>query len=247
MKRRNLDKYKEAYNEKFKFHDENILILSWYGQRIVKIIKSKNLKSCLSLGIGHKIVSKIIISNLGNFLDRYTIIEGSQEIIKEFKDEVKLPSNLSLVNSLFEEFETGEKFDAIEMGFILEHVDNPLPLIKRYLKFLKPKGLFFIAVPNARSLHRLIGNKAGMLDNLYKLSKDDIKLGHKKYFDKESLTKLIIESGLKIVNTEGIFLKPFSTSQLESLHLSPEVLNALFSMAEEYSEISNAIYVEATL
>ena len=150
------------------------------------------------------------------------------------------------MHSLFEEFYTAEKFDAIEMGFVLEHVDDPLFVVKQFSGFLRPGGSLFVAIPNAKSLHRLVGYHAGLLDNLYLLSEHDLALGHKRYFDLVSLRKLLLESGLKIRGMEGIFLKPFSTEQLKSLALSPGVLSALSSIAVHYPEISNAIFAEAT-
>lgn len=246
MKNR-LDGHKDAYHEEFKFHDENILMLSWYVQRIIKSIKDNNVQSLISLGIGHKVVSKKIMAVAGNLLKKYLIIEGSKEIVNEFKQHTTLPTYVSVRNSLFEEFTTKIKFDAIEMGFVLEHVDDPLFIIKKYVSFLKQNGSVFIAVPNAKSLHRQIGYQAGILDNFYKLSKYDLELGHKRYFDMDSLVKLIIKSGLKIVNIEGIFLKPFSTSQLKSLELPPNIIRALCDLGTEYPAISNAIYIEATL
>lgn len=246
MSKHGLDRFKEAYGEEFKFYDENILMLSCYSQRIINTMQIANVKSCMSLGIGHKIVSKRIIDEMVPSLDKYILIEGSREIIDKFKNEVVLPSNVFIFNSFFEEFNSKEKFDVIEMGFILEHVDDPLFILKKFKRLLKPHGLIFLAVPNAMSLHRLIGYEAGLLDNLYSLSKHDLELGHRRYFAMESFIKLIKSSGLKIKNTEGIFLKPFSTSQLKSLDLSPEVLNALCRAGVKYPEISNAIYIETT-
>lgn len=246
MKSYKLDSFKMAYDKNFKFYDENILMLSWYSQKLIKTLQHKRFKSILSLGIGHKVVSKAVVTELGHSLEKYLIIEGSHTIINEYKNDIKLPDNVHLQEALFEEFDTEEKFDAIEIGFVLEHVDDPLFLIKRYTTFLNPNGLIFIAVPNARSLHRLVGNKAGMLDTLYRLSEHDLELGHKRYFDMESVLKLILQARLKIVNIEGIFLKPLSLSQLQSLKLSPDVIHALFSIGVEYPELSNAIYIEAT-
>lgn len=247
MKKHNLDVYKDAYNDEFKFYDENILMLSWYVQRIIKTLRKNLYRSILSLGIGHKIVSKKIIVKLGQSLEKYLIVEGSQEIIKEFKNGIILPSNVAIVNSLFEEFDTEKKFDAIEMGFVLEHVENPLLLVQNYSNFLGNNGSLFIAVPNAKSLHRLIGHKAGLLDDIYKLSKYDLQYGHKRYFDLKTLSDLILEANLKIKNVEGIMLKPFSTFQLKSLDLAPKVVNSLFEIGVNYPEISNGIYIEATL
>jgi len=246
MIKNNLNEYKNAYQETFHFYDENILMLSWYSKKISNALRGYNCKTIMSLGIGHKIVTKTIWSDLGKMLEKYIIIEGSSEIINDFQKEIQQSDKIQIANSLFEEFDTNEKFDAIEIGFVLEHVDDPLLLIKQYTKFLKSSGTIFIAVPNARSLHRLIGHQAGILDNLYRLSDHDRALGHKRYFDQASLVKLIEESGLNIAVIEGLFLKPFSTAQLKSLELPKEVINALFHIGVKYPEISNAIYIEAT-
>lgn len=242
-----LDGFREAYGEGFKFHNDNVVMLSWYSQRVIRAMQASAVTSCLSLGIGHKIVSCALMHSLEPRLQRYVIIEGSGEFIREFKANVPVPPHVSIVHSLFEEFETGERFDAIEMGFVLEHVDDPMAVLKQFSGFLRPGGTIFIAVPNARSLHRLIGHRSGMLEDLYLLNQYDLRLGHKRYFDEKSLRELVSSSGLKIIAAEGIFLKPFSTAQMQSLNLSPEVIESLCAIGAEYPGISNALYIEASL
>jgi hypothetical protein len=56
-------------------------------------------------------------------------------------------------------------------------VDDPGVIVRQFSRYLAPGGAMFIVVPNARSLHRLIGHKAGLLDNLYRLSAEDLQLG----------------------------------------------------------------------
>jgi SAM-dependent methyltransferase len=243
----NLDILKDAYGEEFKFHDENVVMLSWYGRRVVKTIEKRQYASCLSLGIGYRIVNNAILNDLTTELRRYVIVEGSGALIRDFSNRVNLSPHVSVIHSLFEDFDATEKFDAIEMGFVLEHVDDPHKVLEKYAGFLKPGGTIFISVPNAKSLHRQFGWKAGMLHSMYTLSEDDLKLGHKRYFDKESLIDLAISSGLKVLKVEGIFLKPFSTSQLKSLALTAKVINSLFEVGIDYPDICNSIYVEATL
>ena len=67
-----------------------------------------------------------------------------------------MPPGLELLQGFFETFEHPARFDIIEAGFILEHVDDPAVVLKRLHQFLAPGGRIFIAVPNARSLHRLL-------------------------------------------------------------------------------------------
>jgi 2-polyprenyl-3-methyl-5-hydroxy-6-metoxy-1,4-benzoquinol methylase len=247
MNNQNLDTLTSAYGERFKFHDENLVMLGWYARRIIQIIESKSLRSVLSLGIGHQVLPKAIIDGLGTRLARYTIIEGSRDIIEAFRSKVTVPANTELIHSFFEEYRPPEKFDAIEMGFVLEHVNDPAAIVSQYSQFLAPGGTLFIAVPNAKSLHRLIGHEAGLLDNVFRLSPEDLQLGHQRYFDHTSLCKLVLAAGLKIVNVEGVLLKPLASGQLRSLNLSPTVVEALLKVGVHFPEICNSILVEARL
>lgn len=243
MKKNTLDNFKDSYNKDFKFHDENIQMLTSYAERVINTLTSNKAESLLSLGIGHEIVSKSLMNKVKN----YHIIEGSGEIIKNYISNLSLPNNVKIQETYFEDFECNLKFDAIEMGFVLEHVEDPLLVLKKFSKYLKEDGTIFIAVPNARSLHRQVGYEAGLLDDIYSLSKEDLELGHKRYFDLESIIQLINESGLKIRKIEGIMLKPLTTSQINSLNLLKEVINALMKLSVNYPDISNSIYIEAQL
>lgn len=239
-----LDALKDSYQQEFKFHGENILMERWYAGRVISSIREKGLRSLISLGMGDKTLSQEIIRSLANHLDRYTIIEGSSQIIHDWLSLVDRPDFVVVENAFFEQFEPEGPVQAIEMGFVLEHVDDPELIVRRYSEFLQPGGVLYVAVPNARSLHRLIGHEAGLLDDPYALSEYDLKLGHKRYFDSDSLVQLLRDADLRIARTEGIFLKPLTQSQLVSVGLGPEVIQALLKVAVGLPAISNAIFVE---
>lgn len=241
-----LDAYTSAYQQQFKFYDENLWYLSWYAKRMCSVIRSRKLESVLSLGIGHRTVSEALMAEMVHSVKRYSILEGSPEIISSFRNDHPLDS-VQLIQTYFEDFETNDQFDAIEMGFVLEHVDDPALILRKFRSFLSPKGSLFVAVPNARSLHRLIGHEAGLLDNLYKLSPQDLELGHKRYFDLQKITKMVLDAGYVIVNTEGLMLKPVTGDQLKKLEFKENVIEALFKIGVHYPEISNCIYLEAAI
>lgn len=243
----NLDNYQGAYMPEFRFNDENVLTLSFYAERMCKVLRAKKAKSILSLGIGHRVVSQSIINEFKNSIRRYLIVEGSPEIISDYKSRFPdLPAETEIIQTYFEEFKTEEKFDAIEMGFVLEHVDDPAQIINLFKKYLNPGGTIFLAVPNARSMHRQLGQLAGLLKDLYNLSPEDLQLGHKRYFDLDSFTRLIKGCGLNISKVEGNFMKPFTTSQIVSLNLKPEIWRALMEYGIDHPDSCNSIYVEAT-
>jgi SAM-dependent methyltransferase len=241
-----LDRFDAAYGPAFKFHDENLAMLSWYAERMMKALAGARAESLVSLGIGHSVVTRRVLAALGRTLKRYTIVEGSPARIRALRAQGPLPDGVTLENAFFEDFAPSGPLDAVEMGFVLEHVEDPALVLRRFAGFLRPNGTLIAVVPNARSLHRVVGHRAGLLDDPFRLSEHDRALGHRRYFDLESIKALIAGAGLQIRSVEGIFLKCLTTSQLAGLALPPPVLRAFFEVGVDYPEIANAIYLETT-
>lgn len=246
----NLDAYSGSYKNDFYYFEDNAIILKQYVNYMVNEITLNNYKSALSLGVGHSMVTNALMNAVRNdLLDKYEIIEGSPEVIEQFRSSQNtfMPSSVSMVNGYFENYETEAKFDIIEMGFVLEHVDDPGYVLKRFKSFLNPNGKIFIAVPNAESLHRRIGFAAGMMESIVTLSKYDLELGHQRYFTLSSLLDLVKEADLKVENVSGLMLKPITTAQMSQLKFSDEIVEGMNKVAEEYPALANAIYIRASL
>lgn len=244
---RELDRYEAAYRDVFRHHDENVWMIEWYVEKVEAVLRRDGARSAISLGIGHGGVCTRLASLLGSTLERYTVVEGSGAILREFQGRSPSAPGLQFVHGLFEEFSPGQPVDAVEMGFVLEHVDDPVGLLRQYASYLAPRGTLFIGVPNALSLHRRLGVAAGLLADPFALNESDRQLGHKRYFDLDSLRRAVAEAGLVPRRTEGIYLKPLSTGQLQSLALPRNVLLAMFRVGEAYPELCNGIYLEAVL
>ncbi len=226
-----------AYQGNHLYDFDNKLLLTKYPQRVIQYASQED--SVLELGIGHGFCSEIFSKNF----KRHLILEGSISIIENFQE--KNPSISSeILHTYFENFDSAEKFDVIVMGFILEHVDDPVQLLKKYKKYLSPRGRIFIAVPNAASMNRRLGHMAGLLPDLEALSAYDDLLGHKRYYTVDSLKNDIAQSGFLIKKIEGIFLKPLTSRQLGTLNLSDEILDALCELGKPYPELSCSIFAE---
>jgi SAM-dependent methyltransferase len=230
-----LDSMKDAYDEHYVL--DNKLMLEWYPGRVVKMATGA---SMLELGLGHGYSTDYFARNF----TPYRVVEGSPEMIDRFRSRFK-SDGVEIVQGYFENYDTSDRFDNIGMGFILEHVDDPGLILRRYRSFLRPGGSVFVAVPNSESLHRRFGHAAGLLDNLEHLSKADLGFGHKRYFSLASLTRLAEESGYEVVKAEGIFLKPITTGQITALDLSPAVLRGMLEVGVDYPELSNGLLIQA--
>ncbi len=243
-----LDAHASAYTAAFPHYEENRITHATYGDMVARHIRTMGARTALSLGIGHAEVARRMLETLSSgHLERYVIVEGSARIIDEFRSgQDVLPEGLELLEGYFETFAHPLRFDVIEAGFVLEHVEDPALVLRRMRDFLAPKGRLIIAVPNARSLHRLLGHYAGLLPDMYALSQADLALGHRRYFDLERLGTLLSETGFQVEHSAGLLLKPFTTGQLHSLNLPAGVWDALMRVASPYPEIAHAIYLEAS-
>jgi SAM-dependent methyltransferase len=233
-----LDQYAGAYEPTSPYALDNRLILNWYPKRILDLAPAR--ASLLELGLGHGYVSNVFTGEFG----RHVIIEGSPEMIRKYR-ESEGRSQAEIVHSFFEEWESSERFDVVVMGFVLEHVENPLALLRKYRDNLTTEGSLFIAVPNYEALNRRLGHAAGMLDDLSRLGPEDLALGHRRLFSLASLRELIDEAGYNERAVEGIFLKPVSTQQLVDLDLPEEILQATLMVGVDYPELCVAMLMEA--
>jgi len=196
-------------------------------------------RSMLELGLGHGITANIFAQNF----ERHVVLEGSPGVIQNFKE--RFPEcRAQIVETYFEQFDTGEKFDVIVMGFILEHVDDPCKVMGRCKDALSPGGKMFVAVPNAEVLNRRLGRLAGLLQDIEELSENDHLLGHKRYYTVRSLSADIARAGCRIDKMEGIYLKPFTTRQIVSLNLDARITDAMCEVGVDYPELSCAILAQ---
>jgi SAM-dependent methyltransferase len=234
-----LDDYEHGYDTTNQYWTDNKLSMEWYPQRIIDISASTGEEAVLDLGLGHGKTTEYF----ENFFKDYEVIEGSLLFIDKFQRDHP-NSNITFINCYFEDFPGNKKWDLIIMGYILEHVEDPNVILRKYRELLKPGGTIFIVVPNAESLHRRFGHEAGLLDDMDTLSADDLGFGHKRYFTVKSLSDLVESNNYKINRIEGIFLKPITSQQMKDLQLSSEILQGMLKVGIHYPELSNSILME---
>lgn len=234
----------DTYSKENPFEWDNFVMLNYYPKRIIELLGiGFEKKSCLELGIGFGYTARIFSKSF----HKYTVIEGSQEIIHKFREENR-DLTIEIINSFFEDWSAkDQKYDVIILGFILEHVDDPVGILKQYKEYLSANGRIFIAVPNAEALNRRVGRTAGLLNNIEELSQNDLLLGHKRYYRLESLRCDINRAGLHVLREEGIFMKVMSTRQMVALKIPDNIMRGYLEIAKEYPELSCALLLEASL
>ncbi len=182
-------------------------------------------KTVLNLGLGNGLTSKVLES----LAIRQIVVEGSKKIIDSFAFKSE---KTSFIESYFENYSTDEKFDVVLANHVLEHVDDPIKLMKsKFHDWLNDDGIAFITVPNAKSIHRLIGKQMGMLESEYDLNNSDIKAGHQRVYDIDILKKHIEKADLEIIELGGYNIKMVSLAQMKDW--SQGLLDAIFEVSKQ--------------
>ena len=86
----------------------------------------------------------------------------------------------------------GRKFDCINLGNVLEHVLDPLALLRSIDALLPSLGILVITVPNDFSSLQLFLEELGDISSRYWVTVPD----HLNYFTNESLRSIVTEAGL---------------------------------------------------
>ncbi len=146
--------------------------------------------------------------------------------------------------SLAEEYQAEKKYDNIVLGHVLEHVDNPVEILKVVGSWLNDDGRILAAVPNSRSLHRQSAVLMGLLEFEEQLNEMDHHHGHRRVYNPETFRRDFSKAGLDIEIFGGYWMKPLSNAQIEKTWTA-EMLRAFMKLGERYPDIAGEIYIIA--
>src|ERR1035437_10108809 len=137
----------------YSMFDKDMKVNQFRSRTIVEHTKGPDV---LELGSADGLVTEELCKKFKNVV----AVDASAELVEKAK--VRVPDAIFHV-SLFEEFNPEKQYDTIILGHVLEHVLDPIAILNILKKWLKPKGIIIITVPNADSVHRRIGVEMGLL------------------------------------------------------------------------------------
>ncbi len=207
--------------------------------KILEIDKICKGKTMLDIGCGVGTLTKA----LSQRFEKVIGIDGSRIKIQKAKKNNPSPI-IKYICTLYENYKPSLKFDFIVAANVLEHVNNPKIFLKNIRKWLAPGGRIVMTVPNALALHKRIGKSMGLINDLYKLTEDDLKKGHKRIYDSKKLKRDFLSSGYRVEFLGGFMLKPLSHKQMETWDIS--IVDALYEVGKELPEYCSSLIIAAT-
>jgi len=197
------------------------------GFRFRSMLPHVSGSNCLELGSGDGVMTAMLAEHFA----RVTVVEGARRLL----DVIPERPNLTKVNSLFEEFRPAEPFDAIIMEHVLEHVEDPVAILRLATPWLTPEGVIVVGVPNASSFHRLAAVKMGLLGDVHELNARDHEVGHRRVYDWATLRRDIEAAGLSVAHMDGVFFKPLSNGQIDQ-HWTAQMIEGFYELGKDFPE-----------
>jgi len=180
------------------------------------------------------------------YFDDITCVEASSEAIKEAKE--KVPSTVKFINALFEDVTLPKKYDNIVLTHVLEHIDDPVRVLKKINdEWLADGGRLFLVTPNAMAPSRQIAVKMGLITHNSAVTPAEKEHGHRVTYTLDTLEGDAKAAGLKVAYRSGIFFKALANFQwdrlLETDIISQEYLDGCYALGQQYPELCSSIFL----
>lgn len=175
------------------------------------------------------------------YSENYTVVDAVVSYVDILK---KRHPGIKGEATLIEEYQPTQYYDSIILGHVLEHVDNPVKILRKCKSWLKTSGQIMLSVPNCNSIHRQAAVIMGLQENVKNLSEMDKTHGHRRVYSWQELADDFESAGLHVVKMGGYWLKPLSNAQLEATW-TKQMMDAFMLLGEKYPEIAAEIYVVA--
>jgi 2-polyprenyl-3-methyl-5-hydroxy-6-metoxy-1,4-benzoquinol methylase len=180
------------------------------------------------------------------YFDDITCVEASDVGIEEARK--KLGDKVTFINSLFEKVTLPKHYDNIVLTHVLEHLDDPVQVLKRVNdEWLAKGGRLFLVCPNANAPSRQIAVKMGLISHNAAVTPAEEEHGHRITYTLDTLERDAKEAGLKVVHRSGIFFKALANFQWDKLLqtdiISREYLDGCYELGQQYPDLCASIFL----
>lgn len=185
---------------------------------------------------------------LAEHFDDVTCVEASPEAAAAAR--LALGAGPKIVNATFENVELSRKFDNVVLTHVLEHLDDPIAVLKRVNdEWLSADGRFFLVCPNANAPSRQIAVRMGLISHNAAVTPAEREHGHRITYSLDTLERDARAAGLQVIHRSGIFFKALANFQWDRLLrtdiISPAYLEGCYQLGHIYPDLCSSIFLVA--
>ena len=240
---KNIDNYWEKYSLDYSFE----FTLNIYRQKhLLKILDDLKPKKILEIGGGYN----PFCEKYQQF-EEYTIIEPGTAPFKSIMERFSSNTAIKIYNEFFEncsETLIAENYDFIILNGVLHEVRDGSLFLNLIGSLMNDKTKVYINVPNANSMHRLIGVASGLIASVTEKTDRNLALEQTEIYSPSSLKDHVLSSitNSHILQMGTFFIKPFTHAQMQECVkvgiIGEKILDGLYNVSAELSDFGAEIY-----
>lgn len=175
-----------------------------------------------------------------------TCVEASDDAIEAAR--ARVGDHVRLVRGTFEEVALDRQFDNIVLTHVLEHLDDPVKVLRRInQEWLSAGGRLFLVCPNANAASRQIAVKMGLISHNAAVTPAEAQHGHRCTYSLDTLERDAVAGGLRVVHRSGVFFKALANFQWDRLLktdiISKEYLEGCYELGHHYPDLCSSIFL----
>jgi 2-polyprenyl-3-methyl-5-hydroxy-6-metoxy-1,4-benzoquinol methylase len=180
------------------------------------------------------------------FFSDITCVEASSDAIIEAKNQ--LGNDISFYNDTFEKVKLPKKYDNIILTHVLEHLDDPVLVLKRINdEWISDDGRLFLVCPNANAPSRQIAVHMGLISHNSAVTPSEEEHGHRITYTLDSLERDARLANLEVVIRSGIFFKALANFQWDKLLktdiVTKDYLDGCYELGQKYPDLCSSIFL----
>lgn len=242
-KKRNLDDYKKQYMS-IPFEAYQV---KYRRKNIIDQMSYRSHERVLEIGCGMEPLFQYVKD-----VKKWVVVEPTDWFYENAKK--MAPDNVVLIRGGIEDVISQirnviDGFDYILCNCLLHEFQQPEILLSSIKELCSEHTIVNISVPNAKSVHRILGKEMGVIEDIYCKSDMSRRMQQgDRVYDLDSLKFLCKKNGYEVINEGSYFVKPFTHGQmqqcLDSGIFDNSLLDGLDALVRYMPEFGSEIYVE---
>jgi hypothetical protein len=243
VRMKNIDHYWEKYTLDYSFE----FTLNKYRQKnLLKILNDLKPKRVLEIGGGFNPFCESY-----QHFEEYTIIEPGAAPFSSIVERFSSDPAILIYNDFFEnciETLSQKNYDFIILNGVLHEVPDGGLFLNLIEKIMSLHTTVYINVPNANSMHRIIGVASGFIKSVTDKTERNLALEQIEIYTQTSLSALVYGSitDALILQAGTFFLKPFTHAQMQECIkmgiIDERVLDGLSGVSTEFPDFGAELY-----
>lgn len=192
-------------------------------------------------------------SHMGEFTQRLsekftdiTCIEAAGDAVTAAR--TRLGGRVRIIHATFESVTLDRRFDHIVLTHVLEHLDDPVRVLKRVNEeWLSDTGRLFLVCPNGNAASRQIAVHMGVVTHNAAITPAEREHGHRITYTLDTLERDAAAAGLRVIHRSGIFFKALANFQWDRLLatdiISKEYLEGCYRLGHVYPDLCSSIFL----